>query len=62
MGIWNISIYNAYVHHNSFLLLPSEGESPDPHSTGGYTANSYPTYKSFSLFPIIPSFSYTYKF
>lgn len=63
MGIWNISIYNIYAHHNSFLILPSEGYKTELHSSGEYyTEKSYPAYKSFCLFPIIPSFSYTYKF
>ena len=62
MGIWNFSIYNVYAHHNSFLILPSEGYKPDPLSADGYPEISYPTYQSYNLFPIIPSFSYTYKF
>jgi len=62
MGIWNFSIYNAYMHHNSFLVLPDESFAPDPNSVDGYPQKSYPTYQSYSIFPIIPSFSYTYKF
>lgn len=54
MGIWNFSVYNLYAHHNSFIVVPSEGFSSD--------SEQYPAYQSFSLFPIIPSFSYTYKF
>lgn len=61
-GIWNISIYNAYAHHNSFLILPSEGYTRVSQGPGIYIQHSYPTYQSYSLFPIIPSFSYTYKF
>lgn len=62
MGIWNFSIYNVYAHHNSFIVLPSEGFAPNPDSADGYPQESYPTYQSYCLFPIIPSFSYTYKF
>ncbi|MFA6794767.1 MAG: TonB-dependent receptor [Proteiniphilum sp.] len=62
MGIWNISIYNTYAHHNSFLVLPSEKFAPNPDTVDGYPQQSTPAYQSYSLFPIIPSFSYTYKF
>ncbi len=62
MGIWNFSIYNVYAHHNSFLVLPSEKYILAPYGSAGFTEKSYPTYQSFNLFPIIPSFSYTYKF
>ncbi len=62
MGIWNFSIYNVYMHHNSFLVLPDENFAPNPDSVDGYPQKSYPAYQSYSIFPIIPSFSYTYKF
>lgn len=61
-GIWNISIYNTYAHHNSFLILPSEKFAPNPDTVDGYPQKSIPAYQSYCLFPIIPSFSYTYKF
>ncbi len=62
MGIWNFSIYNVYAHHNSFIVLPSEGFAPGPDSIDGYPQHSYPTYQSYCIFPFIPSFSYTYTF
>lgn len=62
MGIWNFSIYNVYAHHNSFLVLPSERYTLVPYGSAGFTEKRYPTYQSYNLFPIIPSFSYTYKF
>ncbi|WP_298645818.1 TonB-dependent receptor [uncultured Proteiniphilum sp.] len=62
MGIWNINIYNLYAHHNSFIIEPMEGSSPAPGSVNGHPKKYYPAYQSYSLFPIIPSFSYTYKF
>ncbi len=62
MGIWNISIYNTYAHHNSFLILPSEKFVPNPDTVEGYPQKTIPAYQSYCLFPIIPSFSYTYKF
>lgn len=64
-AIWNFSFYNLYAHHNSFLVLATEKiiDTPDydPY-TGNFNHKSRPVYKSFCLFPIIPSFSYTYKF
>ncbi len=62
MGIWNFSVYNAYAHHNSFIILPAEGYLPNPDSPDGYPMSSYPAFQSYSIFPVIPSFSYTYKF
>lgn len=56
--IWNISIYNAYVHHNPFLIIEGENYVDN---TEGKPINKR-TYKSISIFPIIPSISYTYKF
>lgn len=35
MGIWNLSIYNAYAHHNSFMILPSEEFRAEPHNVWG---------------------------
>ena len=52
--VFNVSIYNAYNHFNIFSVYPS------------YTTNSLGygviTYKKLSLFPVLPSFSYTIKF
>ncbi|MDO5522754.1 MAG: hypothetical protein Q4G48_01765, partial [Bacteroidia bacterium] len=60
LGIWNLSIYNAYSQHNSFLLVPTtEAEFFTPEEKAD---RSKPVFKSLSIFPIIPSFSYTYKF
>lgn len=63
MGIWNLSIYNAYSHHNSFLVMPSNEIIRETNEYGGMSEkNGKPILKSWSIFPIIPSFSYTYKF
>ena len=53
MGIWNISIYNAYNRMNPFMVYQSSK-----------TVNhqSFPRFKQMSYFPIIPTVSYTYKF
>lgn len=60
MGVWNVSIYNAYSHHNSFVVVPStEAEFFTPEERKN---SNRPLYKSISIFPVIPSVSYTYKF
>ena len=59
MGIWNFSIYNAYGHHNSFLINPTEAGTYNPQTE---QFDFEPVYLSGSLFSFIPSFSYTYKF
>lgn len=59
MGIWNFSIYNAYAHHNSFVILPSKEKMP---AQDGNQKRYYTAYQSYVFLPIIPSFSYTYKF
>lgn len=62
MGIWNLSIYNVYSHHNSFLVMPSNEKIITPTQNGYMEEEGKPILKSLSIFPIIPSFSYTYKF
>ena len=63
LGIWNVSIYNVYSHHNSFLVMPANEKIEKPIDGGGYVeTEGKPIIKSLCIFPIIPSFSYTYKF
>ena len=63
MGIWNLSIYNAYSHHNSFLIMHKNEEISEKIGENSWKIHGYkPVVKSLSIFPIIPSFSYTYKF
>lgn len=50
MGIWNISIYNAYCQRNPTIAWAEWSEG------------TWVKIRQLSLFPIIPSFSYTYKF
>jgi len=53
MGIWNISLYNAYGHENVFSAQPGvryDGE------------NVWPVLEHTVLFMCVPSVSYTYKF
>ncbi|WP_162052094.1 TonB-dependent receptor [Pontibacter pamirensis] len=53
---WNISIYNAYNRKNPFFLRLSRPL--------GYNASGSPTRDLYqvSLFPVLPSFSYGFKF
>ncbi|MBQ8703511.1 MAG: TonB-dependent receptor [Bacteroidales bacterium] len=52
---WNISIYNLYNRQNPFLIYPK--------TTYNYRDNStYTGLYQRSLFPILPSISYIYKF
>ncbi|OUO50982.1 hypothetical protein B5F77_11600 [Parabacteroides sp. An277] len=53
MGIWNVSIYNVYNRQNQVIAWP-EYERDLP-------ANQVKV-RHLAIFPLIPSFSYTYKF
>jgi len=56
---WNISVYNAYNQLNPFVVYPSS------ETTWDNINNTYVVHKKLtqvSLFPIIPSISYSYKF
>lgn len=58
---WNISLYNAYNQKNPFMVRQSYSNDGyyDP-NTGAY--NSRKILVKTSIFPIIPSISYSYKF
>lgn len=62
MGIWNFSLYNAYAHHNPFVIVPSDEKGPVQGDAKGNSKGYYTVYQSYCFLPIIPSFSYTYKF
>ena len=55
-GIWNVSIYNAYSRMNPIMIEKNN----DKQTVGGTSLK--PRFRSLSLFPIIPSVSYIYKF
>jgi hypothetical protein len=55
---WNISIYNVYSNNNPFLVYPDESMVYNP-KTGKYTIKK--SLIQVSIFPIIPSISYSYK-
>ncbi|MBN1108142.1 MAG: TonB-dependent receptor [Bacteroidales bacterium] len=52
--VWEISVYNVYNRKNPFFYNIE-------YFSSGY-GQSYTRLKQFSLFPIIPSFSYSFKF
>jgi hypothetical protein len=56
---WNISVYNAYNQLNPFLTTVKTNTTFDS-TTGMY--NQIKQLVQISIFPIIPSVSYTYKF
>lgn len=53
MGIWNISVYNAYCRMNPFMVYQA---------TKTMGNQSFPRFRQMSYFPVIPTVSYTYKF
>jgi hypothetical protein len=55
---WNISVYNAYSNNNPFLVYPKETGTWNP-VTGVYVTKK--SLVQISVFPIIPSVSYSYK-
>ncbi len=56
---WNLSVYNAYNNMNPFMIYPSEDVKYDP-STG--TSTTETKLKKITIFPIMPSISYSFKF
>lgn len=63
---WNISVYNLYNNNNPFMVYPSEVWEPapslpsdDPNQYTQYTTRK--VFKQISIFPIIPSLTYSYK-
>lgn len=59
--IWNVSVYNAYFRKNAFLILPVENDYWSEGNHGHYVKTES-EYQKISIFPIIPSVSYTFKF
>lgn len=55
-GVWNISVYNAYSRMNPVIIEKNN----DLQTMEG--KHLRPRFRKFSLFPAIPSVSYTYKF
>lgn len=59
---WNISVYNAYNSMNPFLMYPSEDVEYSEDMVGGVTVKTVKKFKKLTIFPIIPSLTYSYKF
>ena len=59
---WSYSIYNAYNNMNPFMMYPSEDYFVENDGQGNLVAYSKNTFKKLTIFPIIPSITYSYKF
>jgi outer membrane receptor for ferrienterochelin and colicin len=59
---WSISIYNTYNHMNPFLIYPQEDWEYIPGPDGSSVRKSSIHLRQSTLFPIIPSISYTLSF
>ena len=59
MRTWNISIYNVYSQKNPFMVYPSSESYYNP-ETGAVDGRDF--LSQITLFPIIPSVSYSIKF
>ncbi|MDR6197655.1 TonB-dependent receptor [Siphonobacter sp. SORGH_AS_0500] len=57
---WEFSVYNLYDRRNPFFYMLSEKDIPNPASPG--STRSKTVLNQYSIFPIIPSFSYMFKF
>ncbi len=57
---WNISIYNVYNQMNAFMIYTKYNYEYDPKNPENYSYRK--TLTKLTLFPIIPSISYSYKF
>lgn len=64
MGIWNVSVYNAYCRQNPIAIYKSDKTVRDPENDTEerLAYKSVPVFKHGSLWGLIPSVSYTYKF
>ncbi|MCF0176103.1 MAG: TonB-dependent receptor [Bacteroidales bacterium] len=58
-GIWNISVYNVYNSLNPFMITTNVEQKWDE-ELHQHTSRTY--LSKVSIFPVLPSFSYTYKF
>lgn len=61
---WSFSVYNAYSRQNPFFIYWSSEyySEPDPDNPGEILYYTKPVLKKVSIFPIIPSVSYSFKF
>lgn len=59
---WSFGAYNIYSRQNPFYLYWGQDTEDGYNGDGWYFQNSKPALKQVSLFPFIPSISYSYKF
>lgn len=59
---WNLSVYNAYNNMNPFLMYPSTDYDYNSDSIGGVSVTAVKKFKKLTIFPILPSITYSYKF
>ena len=59
---WNISVYNAYNNMNPFLMYPSTDYDYNSDNIGGVSVTAVKKFKKLTIFPILPSITYSYKF
>ncbi len=59
---WNISVYNAYNNMNPFLMYPSTDYDYTSDSVGSVGVTAVKKFKKLTIFPILPSITYSYKF
>lgn len=62
MRTWNISVYNVYNHMNPFIVYPATRDVETRLPDGSAVLESYGVLKTITIFPVLPSFSYTFKF
>lgn len=64
VSTWSFSVYNAYNRLNPFFVYWGEEwvEEPDPDNPGEKIYYSKPELIKVTVFPIIPSVSYSFKF
>jgi outer membrane receptor for ferrienterochelin and colicin len=59
---WSFGLYNAYSRQNPFYLYWGHENQNGYNGDGWYYQDSKPALKQVSLFPVIPYFSYSFKF
>ena len=59
---WSVGAYNVYSRQNPFYLYWGQENEDGYNADGWYFQNSKPALKQVSLFPFIPSVSYSFKF
>ncbi len=59
---WSFGAYNVYNRQNPFYLYWGQATEDGYNADGWYFQDSKPALKQVSLFPFIPSFSYSFKF